>query len=136
MSLSINYILTTTSHAVHKSTYWLLKHGIPLFLKGCPQVTLRFWGAGLRPSTRDVRYIICNNIVIVVLTMCNLTLWRKNTYRASQGRHALIIFEGARVGCGVMGRHVTQQPQQHMFYLFFPFYSRHSQMHQLYHEIS
>ncbi|KAJ8351211.1 hypothetical protein SKAU_G00226870 [Synaphobranchus kaupii] len=30
--------LTTTSHAVHKSTYCLLRHGIPLFLKGGPQV--------------------------------------------------------------------------------------------------
>uniref|UniRef100_A0A667Z024 Uncharacterized protein n=1 Tax=Myripristis murdjan TaxID=586833 RepID=A0A667Z024_9TELE len=35
--LSINYSLTTTSHAVHKSTYCLLRHGIPLFLKGGPQ---------------------------------------------------------------------------------------------------
>lgn len=36
--LSINYSLTTTSHAVHKATYCLLRHGIPLFLKGSPKV--------------------------------------------------------------------------------------------------
>ena len=36
--LSINYSLTMMSHAVHKSSYCLLRHGIPLFLKGDPQV--------------------------------------------------------------------------------------------------
>ncbi|XP_062844406.1 uncharacterized protein LOC134303073 [Trichomycterus rosablanca] len=30
--------LTTTSHAVHKSTYCLLRRGIPLFLNGGPQI--------------------------------------------------------------------------------------------------
>lgn len=35
--LSINYSLTTP-RTVHKSTYCMLRKGIPLFLKGSPQV--------------------------------------------------------------------------------------------------
>ncbi len=37
--LSIHYSMTMMSQAFHKSTYCLLRHGIPLFLKDCPQVT-------------------------------------------------------------------------------------------------
>ena len=51
--LSINYSLTTASHAVHKSTYCLLRHGIPLFLKGGPQV---IEALGLRASTRRLSW--------------------------------------------------------------------------------
>ncbi len=37
--LSIHYSMAMMSQAFHKSTYCLLRHGIPLFLKNCPQVT-------------------------------------------------------------------------------------------------
>lgn len=36
--LSIKCSLTTTSHAVHKSTNCLLRHDFPVFLKGSPRV--------------------------------------------------------------------------------------------------
>lgn len=36
--LSIKYSWTTMSNAIHKLTLYPLRHGIPLFLKGGPQV--------------------------------------------------------------------------------------------------
>ncbi len=43
-------------------------------------------------------------------------------YLYMQGRHALIIFEGARVGGGGGGSSCdTQQPQQHLCFIYFIF---------------
>ncbi len=66
----------------------------------------------------------------VYIHMCMFVL-----YLYMQGRHALIIFEGARVGGGgVIMWHIAATTAL-MFYLFY-FYLKHSQMHKLYHEIS
>ena len=68
VTLSINYSLTTTSHAVHKSTYCLLRHDIPLFLKGSPQVI----------EVLGNRVSSLNSVTqLIPEVFCGIQVWRK-----------------------------------------------------------